>query len=776
MTAALAAPAAGQSPSPSRPPGPPGPPGPIARPMDYADIFRITTLGAAALSPDGRWVVYEAGKVQFPDWQRRTDLFLVSADGRTTRQLTYTETEDESGPRWRPAGGGGSPAALIGFTSSREGKKRQLFLIRADGGEARRVTATDDGIGAWAWSRNGERVAYVAGPEGKRQIWLLAGDGSGKPEQLTEHATGVEAFEWSQDSRMIYFTAPDEPDSTRRRRIKDKFDVRVMNEPAAATHLWAVDVAAKTEQRLTQGDLRVLGGAGPGGGGGGGGGGAPSLALSRDGQWAAFRVRSTDRYADDRATEVYLLNLRTRALERLTNNYVGEGLPSFSPDSRVIGFTADRGFRWGNLNRVYVRAVASAGGEWRELGRGDARDMGLAFWSGDGRTIYFNGDEGVNSDVYGLDVASGAARPVTRVTGSVSAMKDPEQETALIRYTDPAAPADLYLTPVAQLARRERWTRLTRLNPWVDSLALGRYETVRWKSGDGATVEGILVHPVGGAGERSRSHPLIVQLHGGPASAYQNSFSGGYGTYTHVLAGRGYAVLQPNYRGSTGYGEAFQTAIAGNYWPLAAADIMAGVDTLIARGIAHPDSLGMMGWSAGGHWSNWTLVTTDRFKAISSGAGVSNWISLYAQTDVQATREYYLGGDAGATAANKPWDNFEHWWAESPLRYIARAKTPTLLHSGERDERIPMAQNLELHMALKKRGVPTEFLVYPGQPHGIQEPRYQLVKMMGEVGWFDRWIRGKPVFTWEELLATADRIAGKEAVSRQPSAVSDANR
>jgi dipeptidyl aminopeptidase/acylaminoacyl peptidase len=151
---------------------------------------------------------------------------------------------------------------------------------------------------------------------------------------------------------------------------------------------------------------------------------------------------------------------------------------------------------------------------------------------------------------------------------------------------------------------------------------------------------------------------------------------------------------------------------------------------------------------------------------------VSNWISLYAQTDVQSTREYYLGGDATRGGTNKPWDNFDHWWAESPLRYIARARTPTLLHSGEKDERVPMAQNLELHMALKKRGVPTEFFVYPGQPHGLQEPRYQLVKMVAELGWFEHWIRGKQWFTWEELLAIADRIAGKEAAIRPASGVS----
>ena len=720
--------------------------------MDYADIFRLATLGGAELSPDGAWVVYEVSKLQFPDWQRRTDLYVVSADGRTTRQLTFTEGEDESGARWQPRG------TTIGFTSTRDNKKRQLFLIRPDGGEARRVTSADDGIGAWAWSRDGAWLAYLAGPEGKRQVWILPGDGSGKPEQLTKHATSIESLVWGQTGKTVYFTAADESDSTRRRRMKEKFDVRVMNEPAPAVHLWAVDlagVAAKTEKRLTQGDLRVSG-----------------VELSRDGRWAAFRGRPTDRYADDRATELYLVNLETGAPpERLTDNYVGENTVSFSPDSRLVAFTADRDFTFGNLSRVYVRSVAGgAGGVWRELGKGDARDVGVDFWSADGRTIYWNGDEGVNANVYTLDVASGAVRPLTGVAGTVSAAKAEDRETALLRYTDPRSPTDLYLSPVAQLGRREGWVRLTRLNPWIDSVALGRYETVHWKAGDGTTVEGILVYPVGW--DRTRRYPLIVQLHGGPASAYENSFSGNYGTYTNVLAGKGYAVFQPNYRGSTGYGEGFQTAISGNYWPLAAEDILSGVDTLVARGIAAPDSLGMMGWSAGGHWSNWTLVTTDRFKAISSGAGVSNWISLYAQTDVQATREYYLGGEATRTGANKPWDNFDHWWAESPLRYIARAKTPTLLHSGEKDERIPMAQNLELHMALKKRGVPTEFLVYPGQPHGLQEPRYQLVKMVAELGWFEHWIRGKPWFTWEELLAIADRIAGKEAVSRQPSAVS----
>ena len=713
------------------------------RPMDFPDVFRFNSLQNAELSPDGGWVVYEVQRLEFPDWKRVSDLFVVSADGRTTRQLTYTEGESESGPRWRPGGAAG----LVGFTSTRDDKKRQLFVIRPDGGEARKVTDADDGIESWAWNRDGSRIAYVAGPEGKRQLWLLAGDGTGKPEQLTRHATEVRVFSWSEDGRKIFFIAPDEPDSTRRKRMKEKFDVRVQNEPEAPAHVWAVEVATKRETRLTEGALRVSG-----------------VELSRDGRWAAYRAAPAQRYGDMRASELYLLDLQSGKSERLTDNYVPEGGLSFSPDSRLLATTVERDFRYGNVEHVYVRPVT--GGEWRELGRGPDRDLGVDFWSADGKKIYFDGSHGVNRNLYELDAQSGTVRPVTQLQATLNSTRARESEMVLVRYSDPNSPTDLYLAPLAQAGRRERWVRLTTLNPWVDSLALGRTETVRWRSGDGAQVEGLLVYPINY--DRSRRYPLIVQIHGGPASAVQNNFNGGYGTYPHVLAGRGYAVLQPNYRGSTGYGETFQQAISGNYWPLAQDDIMKGVDTLIARGIVHRDSLGMMGWSAGGHWSNWTLVSTDRFKAISSGAGVANWISLYAQTDVQATREYYLGGDASKDAANKPWDNFDHWWAESPLKYITRAKTPTLIHFGERDPRIPMPQGLELHMALKQLGVPTELLIYPGQPHGLQEPRYQLVKMMAEVGWFDRWIRQRGSgLDWERVLAVA------EAVSRQPSAVSD---
>ncbi|MBI3404724.1 MAG: S9 family peptidase, partial [Acidobacteria bacterium] len=246
-----------------------------------------------------------------------------------------------------------------------------------------------------------------------------------------------------------------------------------------------------------------------------------------------------------------------------------------------------------------------------------------------------------------------------------------------------------------------------------------------------------------------KKYPLIVQIHGGPASADMNGFNGGYGSYVHVFAGNGYAVLKPNYRGSDQYGEKFRMQIAGDYFRQGYDDIITGVDALIARGIADPDKMGMMGWSAGGHWSNWTLTHTDRFKAISSGAGAANWISMYAQTDVQAPREFYFKG--------KPWENWDHYVTVSPLKYITNAKTPTLIHVCNGDPRVPKPQSDEMFMALKKLGVPVEYIVYPQDTHGIGDPRYQMVKMVSEFNWFEKWIKGKKDwFEWKTLLATLE--------------------
>jgi dipeptidyl aminopeptidase/acylaminoacyl peptidase len=435
---------------------------------------------------------------------------------------------------------------------------------------------------------------------------------------------------------------------------------------------------------------------------------------------------------------------------------VGESLGRFSPDSKWFAFSAEEDFQDGRNSKIYLYSLAD--GSLKKLLAGFDQSAGGGDWSLDSKQIYFEVGVGVDRHLFSVSIPDGKLTQLTRERGAINVSLQEDSGLLLVSFTDPTQPGDYYVARTETIGQRARWTRVSHANPQVAKFQLGEYETVRWKSSDGQMVEGILVKPVGY--EAGKRYPLVVQVHGGPASAYMNTFSGGYGTYTHIYAGNGYAVFQPNYRGSSQYGEKFRTQISGDYFRQAHDDIQLGVDFLIARGVADPDKLGMMGWSAGGHWSNWTMTQTNRFKAFSSGAGAVNWISMYAQTDVQSPREFYFKG--------KPYDNWDHYLEVSPLKYIKNAKTPTLIHVCDGDPRVPKPQSDELFMALKKLGVPVEYIVYPQNTHGITDPRYQMVKMVSEFNWFEKWINGKSGwFEWKTLLATLEDPKPEEKKSAE---------
>jgi dipeptidyl aminopeptidase/acylaminoacyl peptidase len=477
--------------------------------------------------------------------------------------------------------------------------------------------------------------------------------------------------------------------------------------------------------------------------------------VSDDGRWVGYQCISADRYARNITEEringdLYLLGVATGQVERLTRNEeVGESGLSFSPDGRRVAFSAsDDLTKYSMKNtRVYVRDVADGGAPFRKLGGSFDGDVTIGFWSEDGGTIFF--DEGIRAtnQLMALEIESNAVRQVTREAASLSVDRDDDTGTLLINYSDGMTPPTMFtVAGIDRVADRSAWVQLTDANPQVRGFQLGQQEEITWRSKDGSMVGGVLVKPVGY--REGQRYPLIVAIHGGPASADVLSFNGGYGS--QVYAGAGYVVLRPNYRGSTNYGEKHKTDIVGNYFPPGFDDIMSGVDHLIARGIADPDRMGALGWSAGGHWSNWILTHTDRFKAISSGAGTSNWISMYAQSDVQRNRQFYLGDEL-------PYDDFDAYWEQSPLQYIRNAKTPTMIHVVEGDPRVPSPQSVELHMALRKLGVPTELFMYPGRSHGIPDPRNRLVKSVSEMAWMDYWVRGiGEKFSWRDVLKTLE--------------------
>jgi len=709
------------------------------RVMKFMDIIEMQSVSNASVSPNGKWVLYTRTTTDWKGAKRFSDVFLVSTERGipSTRQMTFTKDKNETSPRWSPDG------AFFVFLSNREASEsrstqNQLYMMRPDGGEARKIVDAKEGVNTFEFSKDGKWLVYSAGKEDERQIYALAVGKieSEKPIQLTKRSAPITWWMISPDSRQIFFLSPDSVDKSNKERKEKKFDARLRNEDSPVALLWSVDFDSIKETKLVDTQEYSING----------------VTLSKDGKWLGYRGIMNDRYKKNITEasiygDLYLLELATRHIERVTENAeIGESSLQFSPDNKLVAFTADDDFTFFREEKIYVRRINDRGGTWKKLGSEHDQSLSISFWSEDGKDIYFNGGWNATVQLFAVSTETGKVRQLTNVQGVAFTNYDDATKVVLVNYSDPTTPSNIYIVPsLKQIGNRAQWKQLTDSNPQVREMALGKTEAVRWKSSDGTMVEGVLVYPVGY--EKGKRYPLVIQIHGGPAAASLLSFNASYGTYVHVYAAAGYFCLLPNYRGSTNYGEKFKMEIGGDYFRQAYDDIMLGADHLINGGMVDADRMGVMGWSAGGHWSNWILTHTDRFKAISSGAGAVNWTSMYAQSDIQRNREFYFGG--------KPYDNFEHYWDVSPLKYIKNAKTPTLIHVVDGDPRVPRPQSDELHMALVKLGVPTEYFVYPGNTHGITEMRNQLVKMVSEFNWMEKWINGKDRWLdWKELLST----------------------
>ncbi len=519
------------------------------RPMTFLDAQKMRQIGSPVPSPDARLLLHT---ISTPDWKearRQTDIHLVSLEKgvSSTRQLTFTKDKNESEPKWLK-----DNVSFI-FASNREAPasaaaQNQLYLMRIDGGEARKITEAKEGVTTFALSRDGRWLVYRSGKAGEEQLYRLPVDGieAATPEPLTKQAAGLAAWRWAPDGKRIYFVGPESADADEKARREKKFTVDIRNAETPVTGLWAVDLEPRKVTQLTK-DATIT---------------VADFAVSPDGKWVGFRGISADRYQRNITEQningdPFLLNAATGEIERLIRNAeVGESTPGFSPDSRFVVFSApDDLANYSMKNgRVYMRAVADTGGKWRKLGAGYDGDVSADFWSKDGATIYFNDGVRATTQLVALDVQKDAVRQITSEKAALSVSRDEDTGVVLINYSDGATPPTLFTAPsVEAVGTRANWRQLTDANPQVRQFALGAQEEFTWTSKDGKTVGGVLVKPVGyQAGQR---YPLIVAIHGGPAAADVLRFNGGYGA--QVYAGAGYVVLQPNYRGSTNYGEAF---------------------------------------------------------------------------------------------------------------------------------------------------------------------------------------------------------------------------
>lgn len=591
------------------------------------------------------------------------------------------------------------------------------------------LTFGERGESSPRWSPDGRRVAFLArrDQDASNQIYLLDLDG-GEARRLMTHPTQPGSLEWAPDGQSIYFLASDAPTAAERERQRLQDDVFAFEENWKHRHLWRVTVASGVTSQVTTGEFSVW-----------------SYAVGDEGRRVAMTRGPGPILEFALDQEVWVMNADGTEPRQLTDNEVGESGVALSPDGTQVLFTvaANAAFEPYYNDKIFI--VPAAGGEARVLMADADQQVERAAWAKDGRAIYFVANVGVTSHLARVDVASEQVTVLTAGDHSLQGWQfQPSADRHVFHVDEPTRFGDIWTLAAGPGAMM---TRVTGVFDHVDrEFQIPRQERVTWKGRDGVQVEGLLHYPIDY--KEGQRYPLVVNTHGGPATSDKFGFSG-WTSYVQVLAARGYAVFRPNHRGSTGYGDAFLRDMVGHYFNEAHHDVLLGVDHLIAIGLADPDRLIKMGWSAGGHMTNKIITVTDRFKAASSGAGAGNWVSMYAQSDMRRNRTPWFGGS--------PWQKdapIDLYWAQSPLKDVANVTTPTLFIVGEADPRVPPPQSVEMYRGVKAAGAPTKLYLAPREAHNWMELRHRLFKMNVELEWFEEHALGRE-YTWERAPGDA---------------------
>lgn len=598
-------------------------------------------------------------------------------------------------------------------------RNSRIWVVDADGDGARLFTGSAEDRSP-EWSPDGRWVSFIrpVGSDDKvRQLFLLPTTG-GEALQLTEHVTSVGRYEWARDGSAIFFLANDSLTADVKKERKNGGDAIFIDEgPNGQTRgswngVWRVPATpaaeAQVATRVTPAGRRV-----------------GDFVASPDGNHLAYTYRDENRRNAGHLAELMLLSISTGEEQRITENDAPEASIAWSPSGRALTFIAPDLESWeldqGNL---YLHDIPT--GETRQLMPDSDVDIRAYRWHPGGHAIDLVALVRTDANIFRLDVRSDELERLTSYPGVIGAVSyDAYHKTAVWSYSAPTEPADLWLGDLDGGTR----TRLTEANPTLASKSLVEPELVRWESSDGLEIEGVLYQPVG----RTTPGATVLEIHGGPAGV----FTRGFDADAQLLVANGYAVLQPNVRGSSGYGDAL---LRGNMHDIGGGDyqdLMTGVDALIEREVAHPDSLAVKGWSYGGILGGWTITRTARFRAASLGAMVADWRSEFGAGFNFDVVRWYLGGD--------PWSNREFWTERSAFSHLDKVSTPTILFHGSEDRTDTMEQTMNFFAGLRHLGVDARFLLFPREGHGIAEPRHRRTLLVEEMRWLHRYVKG-----WEE--------------------------
>jgi len=597
----------------------------------------------------------------------------------------------------------------------------QIWIAVTATGDRYQLTSGKKASTGPQWSPDSRRLAFTSDRDGKRQIYVISPAG-GEAAQLTAEDNGVGAIAWSPDGASIAFTSTG-PESKAKKDRKEKYgDFEIIGGDYAMNHLWLVKVPAEISsdvkklpkaEPLTKGEQFSVGG----------------FSWSPDGKRIAFSAGRDPDLGSQDTEQLYVLDLADLHVRKLLDKPGPNANPKWSPDGKQIAYATYDGQPFFFYANRYIAVIPAEGGAPKVITSDFDEDANLLDWGPDG--IYFTALQKTNAHLYRIDPATRAVHRISAPdsfhASGASFTKD--HRTLAAAGAAPNRFAEIFTSSTSDFAPHY----LTDTGAQYKGFQLGHREVVEWKSSDGAAVEGILIKPADY--DPSRKYPLLVVIHGGPTGVDTPVLTADRYYPVERFAAKGALILKPNYRGSAGYGAKFRALNVRNLGIGDYEDVISGVDSLIAKGMVDKDRVAAMGWSEGGYISAFITCYSDRFKAVSVGAGISDWVTYYVNTDIHPFTRQYLKAT--------PWEDPEIYRKTSPITYVNRAKTPTLIQQGDQDKRVPPPDSYELYQALKDRGVPAKLIFYKGFGHPINKPKQQRAVMEHNYDWFSKYIWGE---------------------------------
>lgn len=648
------------------------------RPLTVDDLLALKQVSDPRISPDGQWIAYVVEHVDAEKDEAVTTIHVVATDGRESRPVTVPDRSAAT-PRWSPDG---RYLAFLGPEAGAEDEdaKSQVWTLDTRGGEAQPWTDVEQGVSDYGWAPSGE------------QMWLLIKDLTAED---LEAKRAEEAGE--EEPRPLPWVID---------RLQFKQDGSTYLD-RSRMHIYVIDGRGAEPRQLTFGDYDD---------------GDP--AWSPDGRQIAFVSKRTADPDNNDNSDIWLVPVERERPEprRLTTNPGADYAPAWSHDGRSIAYVTvtEPDLIWYATNHLAV--IPSRGGEPRRpLPTLDRNVRDPVFAPGD-EAIVFRLEDSAEEQLARVNLASGELERVVAGDLAVGAFDVHRSGRAAVLVSAPHMPTEIFLWD------GDSHRRLTHANELVlNALHLGDVNNVTFPSRDGTTIEGFIVTPPDY--DSRRRYPTLLRIHGGPVSQYNFAFN----SEAQFFAAHGYVVVMTNPRGSSGYGQEFSAALWADWGNKDLEDVLAGVDYAIEEGYADPDRLGVGGWSYGGILTNYVITKSQRFHGAITGASEVLYVANYGHDHYQYQWEMELG---------LPWENREAWERISPFNDVDKITTPTLVIGGKEDWNVPINNSEQLYQALKRRGIDTQLVVYPGESHGIARPSFIRDRYERYLAWYDRTVRG----------------------------------